>query len=342
MNAEIFAKWWRRQNYQVVRTPSSYWVNLGLGVFQAFPYHWQIQPSDAELTGLLKAHRGIGLRYSTYLKEPEGCISYHAVFESEAYDLNLLGSKTRRNVRRGLERCRVEPISFQRLAEEGWRIHLDTLQRQGRKVKVTPSHWTGLCQAAADLPGFTAWGAMVGSELAASVITFQMHDCGYMLFQQCLRDYLTAHVNNALIFEVTRATLGQAGIKSILYGLHSLDASPSVDEFKFRMSYEAKPVRQRVVFHPWLRPLFNGITHSLVRRLLARFPGNPILAKGEGMIRFHREGKRPLTEQSWPEALLKKKPEILASLSSPGPPGQAPISKSDPLLREVLDKMNQA
>jgi hypothetical protein len=40
-----------------------------------------------------------------------------------------------------------------------------------------------------------------------------------------------------------------------------------------------------------------------VRRLLWLRPGSPALAKAEGMVRFYREGRRPLAEQVWPAAL---------------------------------------
>jgi len=93
--------------------------------------------------------------------------------------------------------------------------------------------------------------------------------------------------------------------------LHSLDAPASVDEFKFRMGYTAKPVRQQVVFHPWLAPVFNRASHAVVKQLLHRYPDHPTLAKAEGMLRFYLEGKRPLNEQNWPECLTHRKKELL-------------------------------
>jgi hypothetical protein len=92
-------------------------------------------------------------------------------------------------------------------------------------------------------------------------------------------------------------------VRSILYGLHSLDAPPSVDEFKFRMGYTAKAVRQRVVFHPWLRPAFNPLSHAAVRGLRKWLPGSPLLAKAEGMLRFYLQGRLPLELQQAPPPL---------------------------------------
>jgi hypothetical protein len=303
MNPDIFGEWLRRQGHRILRSPSSYWHSQGPRVYQAFPYHWVILPPEEELSSLLRQNRAIGLRYSTPENAPRGCISYHAVYEKNTYGLENLGKWARKNVRRGLKNCKIEPITFPRLAEEGWRLQLDTLQRQGRHPKFDQKIWRRLCFAAADLPGFEAWGAMVEGIMAASVITFKMDECAYMLYQQCLREYLPAHINNALSYCVTQEMMQRVDIRSILYGLHSLDAPANVDQFKFRMGYSAKIVRQRVVFNQWMESLFNKTNYEVVKRFHEWFPGNAVLSKTEGMIRFYLEGNLPLRKQNWPDCL---------------------------------------
>jgi len=303
MNAETFAEWLRLQHHHVVRTASSYWHDQGPRVYQAFPYHSLIEPSEEELDDFLRANRAIGLRYSTPPNAARGCLSYHAVYAKASYGLEDLGQWARKNVRRGLKNCAVEPISFSRLSDEGWQLQLDTLERQRRRLRLQRDTWVRRCLAASALPGFEAWGAIVGGRLGASVITFRMDDCCYMLYQQCRSEYLPEHVNNALAFVVTQRMVARPEIHSILYGLHSLDAPASVDEFKFRMGYAAKPVRQRVVFHPWLSPVVNRASHGLVRLLARAWPGNPMLAKAEGLFRFYLQGRRPIADQTLPEPL---------------------------------------
>ena len=302
MNAEVFAEWLRRQGHHVVRTESTYWYDQGPRVYQAFPYHWVIQPSEDELTRFLRRHRAIGLRYSSPLGAPAGRLSYHAVYDRPTYLLEQLDRRSRRNVQVGLKNCTVEPITFERLAEEGWLLESDTEDRQRRRSALRREDWMRKCRAAADLPGFEAWGALVDGRLVASMMTCQVDDCCEMLYQQCLREYLPARVCNALCYVVTKTTTERPGIRSLLYGLQSLDAPASVDEFKFRMGYTAKPVRQRVVFHPWLAPFVGRGAHALLRRALARRP-QPALAKAEGMVRFYLEGKLPLQEQAAPPGL---------------------------------------
>jgi hypothetical protein len=307
MTAEAFAEWLRRHGHRVLRTESSYWYDAGPRVFQAFPYHWVIQPSPEELRALMLGKGIVALRYSTPIDAPTGCISYHAVYDKATYTLEGLDRRSRQNVRTGLKNCCVEPISFERYAKEGWLLEMDTLDRQGRQQKQREEAWRRQCMAAGDLPGFEVWGALVDGRLAASLLTFQMEDCCEMIFQQCHRDYLNARVNNALTFVVTQTMTSRPNIRSLFYALHSLDAPCSIDEFKFRMGYTAKPVRQRVVFHPWLQPFVIDFAHTATARLLRRYPGNRTLAKAEGTLRFHLQGRRSLQSQDWPECLVDSK-----------------------------------
>ncbi len=318
MNAEIFAEWFRRQGYQVARTASSYWVNLGKRAYQAFPYHWLIKPEEAELQEFIQSQQALALRYSTSLEAPVGCLSYHAVLENSAYDLGSFGKKARYDVRQGLKNCTIEKISFERLAEEGWLLQKDTMERQERHGSMSIDTWRFLCLATEGLPGFEAWGALVKGQLGASAITFQLSDWVYILYQQSHRQYLPIKLNNALSFIVTKEMVSRPSARNIFYGLHSLDAPESVDQFKIRMWYVPKPVRQRVVFHPWTTPGINRLSHAVVQNLLKLTPGNPTLAKAEGMLRFYREGQRPLNEQNWPEILRKIGLKTVSKTTEPG------------------------
>ena len=303
MNAETFAEWLRRQGHHVVKTRSTYWHDQGPRCYQAFPYHWIIQPAEEETQGFLRSHKALSLRYSTSVAAAAGRLSYHMTYEKPTYGFDDLGRWARKNVRRGLKNCSVEPITFERLAAEGWVLQEDTLGRQKRTSSLSPAAWNRLSMAAATLPGFEAWGALVSGQLAASVITLRVEDCCYMLYQQCRREYLPAHVNNALSFSVTREMIGRDEIRSVFYCLHSLDAPSTMDEFKLRMGYTAKAVCQRVVFHPWCSPFINGATHAALRRAVALRPSSQLLRKGEGMVRFYREGQQPIEQQNAPEAL---------------------------------------
>jgi hypothetical protein len=69
-----------------------------------------------------------------------------------------------------------------------------------------------------------------------------------------------------------------------------------------------------VAFHPALKPFARSHSHALICRLLVRRPDNPLLAKVEGMLRFHIKGERPLKAQEWPKCLAEYKVEFLEAL----------------------------
>jgi hypothetical protein len=314
VNAESFALWLQRQGYRVVRTPSSYWYEAGRGVYQAFPYHWIIDPPASELRGLLWAERAIALRYSPSITAQQGMISYHVVCEDPSYNMAALSRQSRQNVRKGLRYVGVERISLERLATEGWRLRHETLARQGREGAETESWWHRLCQSAADVDGFEAWGALRDGEVLASFLAFRCDGCYSLLYEQSATDALEYRVNNALYYGVIQEAMQQAGITQVFLGLHSLDAPSTVDNFKFRMGCTPRPVRQRVVFHPWFAPALNSLSLAVLRKLVAWRPENPTLPKIEGMVRFHLEGRRGLEEQVWPECLTDRRGEILQAV----------------------------
>lgn len=314
MNAEIFAEWMRRQGHRVYRTPSSYWYEAGPRVLQAFPYHWLINPSKDEVNGLMRAHGILSVRYSTLLNSPAGKVSYHIILHNP-YDMNMLRSQARNGVKRGLSRCRIEKISFERLATEGWSLQQDTLDRQNRLRSMTQAAWEQICRSAVDLPGFEAWAAVCDEELAAAVIVCQTDNTWSVPYALSHRRFLSDHVNNALFYTVSCNLLARTSVEGIFFTVQSLDAPPTIDDFKLRMGLIPKPVRQRVDFHPLLKPIATATTHRLLTRLLERDESNPLIAKAEGMLRFYLEGKQSLTCQPWPECLAPHKEQML---SSPG------------------------
>jgi hypothetical protein len=310
MNPEIFAEWMRRQGHNVIKTESSYWYDASPRVYQAFPYHWIIHPTEKELTSLLTDNQAIALRYSTSTDHQPGNISYHVIYDKPAYRIEELDRRSKQNIRNGLNNCRVEQISLERLASEGWELESDTVVRQKRGGLMKSNAWKKRFLDAIDLPGFEAWASIVVDRLTATLFLFQMEDCCELISQQCHRDFMKLKVNNALTFVVTEMMIMRRKIGLIFYTLQSLDAPPSVDEYKFRMGYYAKPVRQRVVFHPRIQSLANNFSLRMLSWLQRRFPRVNLLAKGEGMLKFYVDGQKNLDLQDWPPCLESYRSDI--------------------------------
>jgi hypothetical protein len=303
MSSDTLATWLCRQGHRVIQTRSSLWYDAAPSVYQAAPYHWLIEPDDQEIEHIFRRTRAIALRFSTPRAAAAGAISYHMVYTGNIYECAQLPKKTRHAVTQGLEYTTIQRISIHDLANEGWHLRYDTLVRQGREYAETEAWWRNVCLSSVDLTGFEAWGALHKGKLVAALLAFVHDDWCSILYQQSLTEHLKFGINNALTFTFTQEILRRPVVSHVFYGLHSLDAPPSVDEFKLRMGYSAKVVRQRVVFHPLLTPLVNSASHSVLRRISLIFPKQTTLSKATGLLRFHIEGKRPLDEQNWPELL---------------------------------------
>ncbi len=319
MNPETFAEWMRRQGHQVYRTASSYWYDAGPRVLQAFPYHWLITPDKKEIRDLMLGHGIIALRYSTPLDSPAGMVSYHIMLQMP-YGLEGLKTQTRNGIKRGLEQFTVEQISFERLATAGWPLQYDTLARQDRLRSMNQNQWERLCRSAEGLPGFETWAATAGGELAGALIICRIGDVFSVPYAMSRSCCLKDHVNNALFYSLSCNMLNREGVSSVFFTVQSLDAPDDVDEFKFRMGFVSRVVRQRVDFHPFIRPFVTSAVHQWGERLLRRDGSNPFLAKAEGMLHFHMEGKRPLAEQVWPACLAGQK-EVISKCAIPNKEG---------------------
>jgi hypothetical protein len=305
MNPEVFAEWLRRQGHRVLSTPSSYWYEAGPRVLQAFPYHWLITPNNEELNNLMFRHRIIALRYSAPPDYYRGKMSYHIV-QNKCYDIVKLKPQARNGIKCGLKKFIIEEIGFDRLARDGWILQEDTLARQNRLQSMTLKKWELLCHAAKDLPGFHAFAAISNGELAAAVIVCQIDNIYSVPYAMSHCRFLREHVNNALFYSVCCELLRKDEIKEIFFTVQSLDAPVNVDEFKLRMGFEARAVRQIVEIHPFLKPLVVPGIHGLTQKLIHQFPFNPLLAKADGMLRFYLEGRRPINEQSCPDCLKEE------------------------------------
>lgn len=310
MNADHFAVWLRRQGYRVVRTASSYWYNAAPGVFQAFPYHWVISPSDAEIRKLMWRHGAVAVRYSAPFDFSRGVVSYHVILHPP-YSLEMLKSQARNGVKTGMSHFKIEQISFERLASEGWLLQQDTLARQDRHRSMNQEGWERLCRAASGLEGFEAWAATSEGELAAAIIAVRLESVFTVPFALSHRRFLGEHVNNALFYCASQELLQREGVDSLFFTVQSLDAPANVDEFKFRMGLQPKLVRQCVDFHPLAQPFAGPLVHGWARRLLQRDPSSPLIAKAEGMLRFHLEGRKPMEEQAWPERIQGERARLV-------------------------------
>ena len=149
--------------------------------------------------------------------------------------------------------------------------------------------WKRYCASTEGLGGFEAWGAYKEDKLASYLMGFQMEDHFTILYQSSATEFLRFYPNNALIFTVTKLMLSRPEITAISYGPELLDAPESLDTFKFRMGYSKRPMKQRIVFNPLVRPFIGQTLHKVVKLFADKRTESDTLRKVDGIINFYRD-----------------------------------------------------
>jgi hypothetical protein len=286
MSVESFASFLAAAGHRVIETKSAFWYDATRGFFLSLPSHLQLRPEQGELREVLRHQPCFGVRFPAPVDGP-GKLSYQIVCDVQDYGLEQLSANVRSKVRRGLRRCEVKPVPLAELAVSGRVADTDTLSRQGRTWRFGGAQWDRYWKAA-DRPGMEGWGAFVGGELAAFLLTADLGDCVEFLLARSRSDLLDAYPNNALVFQVAEEMLVKRRVVRVTFGLESLEPVGPLDQFKFGMGFRREPIRQRVVFHPVLQTLlrssaFRGLLHRFGER---RGEKAVFWRKASGLVRF--------------------------------------------------------
>jgi hypothetical protein len=289
-DAASYAEFLRGIGHRIVAGPSVRWFDASRLFFLSAPPHRLYAPTADDLRVAFRQLPCLGVRFASAVEGP-GKPSYQIVCTATDYGLERLSGNTRSKVRRGLKRCRVDSLAFSELAARGQRAHEDTVARQGREGVLSGAGWTSFCAAAGGSPGFEAWGAWCGDDLAAFLVTVTFEDTVEFLLARSRSDTLGAYPNNALLFAVMEEMLVHRHVPQITFGLESLEPVAPLDEFKFSMGFCKRPLRQRVVFHPALRALLrHASVRAALRRWSERHGQSSTWRKAAGLLRFAEEG----------------------------------------------------
>jgi GNAT acetyltransferase-like protein len=291
VDAAAYAGFLRAIGHRVVSTASAHWYDASRVFFLSAPPNRVYEPAESEIRSVLRTRACFGVRYAAPL-QGSGKLSYQIGCDNRGYGLEALSGNVRSKVRRGLKRCRVEALSFAVLASAGRQANADTVARQGREGVLSDQRWERFCSAAGQTPGFEAWSAWCGDELAAFLVTVTFDDCVEFLLARSCDRHLGAYPNNALIFTVAEDMLTRRGVPEITFGLESLEPVGPLDEFKFGMGFRQMPLRQRVVFHPVVQAVMrHRPVRAVFRRWSERHSGDGMFwRKAAGLLRFAEEG----------------------------------------------------
>jgi hypothetical protein len=176
-------------------------------------------------------------------------------------------------------------MSWKELETVASEAHSDTMKRH----QLNGMHSLGFGIYLEECPAYEAWGAFVGDDLAAFMVTLWVEDWVHILIQRSVSAQLKFRPNNALVFSVVKEMLSRQGVSAINYGLEPLTALESLEDFKLGMGFVKEPVCQRIVVTRWLKPLLNSATCRVVEAVASLRPDNLRLQRVAGVCRLIRQ-----------------------------------------------------
>lgn len=267
-----YARFLHLNGHRVRRGPSGFWYAESPGLGLAIPLDRVRDPTRRELWTVAIRLGAPILRYTTSTGSSTvrlvGC-------DRVDYDLSSLSGKARNQTRRGLERSTVLKVSWERLRRDGMDINRDTWMRQGRHFRFDQHYWQRLCKSGARVAAANAWGACLGDELAAYMVTLDITGTRHILLHMSRTRYLSEYINNALLYTVTMDAFGN-GASLVSYGLSSVAAATGLDHFKSSMGFVQLNVHAHIsVLRPFpaiIRLATSSFATPLLRRLSPDVP----------------------------------------------------------------------
>jgi hypothetical protein len=264
-----------------------FWFNTSRGVYTSFPYHKNIDARHIDVGSVLRRD-GIVARFGC--PQDQGIYSFRIICDDSNYDFSCLRSRTRTQVRRGLEACRVQQVSFNDLEKQAHSLNAETLIRQGRKPPANLNeYWTRYYKEAARTTGAETWAAFVEDQMAAYLISFMIEDTANLLIVRSSTKFLDQFPNNALIFQFLYHRLRAGDIRQVSYGYESIQSDlGSLDQFKTGMGFQKIPTGQRIELSSWLKPFVNRYTTPVASRVLKKIAHGESGAKLMGILDWYR------------------------------------------------------
>jgi hypothetical protein len=283
-----YAGFLERMGHTVREIDGLHWFNTARGVYSCFPFHREVDARQLPLREIL-GRDGMVARFGC--PESQGVSSFRILCDDSDYGIPNLRKRTRTQVRRGLEACRVERVDFADLGRHAIPLNADTLIRQGRKVPANlEQYWSKYFTEASRTDGAEAWAAFVDGQMAAYVISFMIEDISNLLILRSSLAHLKSYPNNALVFEFLSHKMRSDDCSQVLYGYESIQAGMgSLDQFKTGMGFRQAPVGQRVDLASWLPPLMNRVTIPAANGVLRRLGSGETNAKLRGILAWYAQ-----------------------------------------------------
>jgi hypothetical protein len=242
-------------------------------------------PSPRDIRSLLWRSRFLVATYVMPVDDAHPGNSWLYLCENRDYSLENLSSPARRDARRALRAFRYEFIDSAAVLTHGTRAFCDTRARVGLSDG-TPQLFQKYAESLIANPAYQFVGAWCGDELAAYLWMLRVDDWA-AVGAYAANDHLRSCPNNGLLHFALDHCLAQGRCRVVSYGLSSIqevNRTATLDYFKKKVGFEARPVHREFQFHPLLGPLVNPLTYWIVRGGSRAFPHNRTLRKAAGML----------------------------------------------------------
>ncbi len=275
----------------------SFWLRSEWGAFERHPVFGVEVPEAAEINRIFWKNWTLVVSYLLPADSGHPANAWLYVCADKNYELEKLGTQARRNIRRALRRFRFEYCDVETLRTNGEHIFCQTRSRVGLSDGTT-QNFKRLCDSVAKNPGYRILAAWDGEVMAAYMLAICVED--WITFSAYAgNDHLNSCPNEGMIFHIMQQFFRDGNGSIVSYGLSSIQDADNVvtlDYFKKKVGFEARPVHRVFVFHPLIRPLINPISYWVVRKLAALWPRNRLLRKGLGLIAIQLGYNRPLSD----------------------------------------------
>ena len=267
---------------------ATFWARYDRIAMMRMPYFYLGTPAPGEVRRVLWQGPAA---LASYLVEPDDQHLANAwlyICTDRAYGLEKLSPAMRRNVRRGLQELRIEPIKAEQLMAHGTETFRDTLRRNGLR-DWTPDKFRRQVALRSKFPGHVFLGAWKDKQLAAYLSVLEVEDWVEITSSFSADNLLHLRPNDALLFSALHDYLVEQGRRIVSFGSSSIQTESNragLHAFKTKVGFEAQPVHRAFVLHPLMRPFANRLTLRGVNTALHLIPGNLRLKRTGGVLGY--------------------------------------------------------
>ncbi|MEZ6127623.1 MAG: hypothetical protein R3C59_03010 [Planctomycetaceae bacterium] len=299
VDPQHYAAFLERIGHTVRHLGNDWWYDCTRRVYANFPFHRDVDAASLDIRQVLKSD---GLIARMCCPEDQGVPSFRMMCYDKNYDFPTLRSRTRTQVRRGLEACTVERIEFSELKRRYLPLQRSTVERQGRCTEtVDQAYWDRYIDSASQMTGAETWAAYVNGNMAAYLISFMIEDTANLCIVRSDTQMLKYYPNNALLFRYMYEVMRRPEVVKADYGLESVEpGGENLEQFKTGMGFAREICGQRIVFSPKIAPLLKRPVIRMFQPCVRTFIRSEAGRKIDGLLTWYQN--QPVLSNSAPAA----------------------------------------